>query len=314
VQTFLPYPDFRASAAVLDTPRLGKQRVETYQILRALTWPTYGWKNHPAVRMWRGFTPALVTYGLAICDAWEGAGRADSTRKALLNFTRGVVPEWQELYDCGQLPQWIGRSDVHRSHQASLVRKNPEHYRPFFPDVPADLPYAWPESVFPRWPIRRGHDEPLDVGDAAAQLGVTNLTDQQLRVIDALRAGEDATVSGPIAVSTAVLAGLSTPGTTLWAFDGPALTAPGPAPAPAETLGRVSEPTAREPGPAELAAMATEASAVPEFAFLRTSQLTDGVVARLRAGLVVADGPVPVRAEIRGSLPMLGIDRQTEGG
>ena len=58
MQTFLPYPDLRASCVVLDDRRLGKQRVETFQILRALTWPEYAWKNHPAVRMWRGFLPA----------------------------------------------------------------------------------------------------------------------------------------------------------------------------------------------------------------------------------------------------------------
>ena len=34
----------------------------------------------------------------------------------------------------------------HRSHQAALVRKLPEHYRRLFPDVPDDLPYIWPES------------------------------------------------------------------------------------------------------------------------------------------------------------------------
>jgi hypothetical protein len=40
VQTFLPYPDFAASAAsaaALDSKRLGKQRVEALQVLRALT-------------------------------------------------------------------------------------------------------------------------------------------------------------------------------------------------------------------------------------------------------------------------------------
>ncbi len=60
MQTFVPYPDFAANAVVLDTRRLGKQRVETFQILRALVWPAYAWKNHPATRMWRGFVPALV--------------------------------------------------------------------------------------------------------------------------------------------------------------------------------------------------------------------------------------------------------------
>jgi len=26
------------------------------------------------------------------------------------------------------------------------LRKDPAHYRPFFPDVPDDLPYVWPAS------------------------------------------------------------------------------------------------------------------------------------------------------------------------
>jgi hypothetical protein len=35
VQTFLPYADFAESARVLDRARLGKQRVEALQVLRA---------------------------------------------------------------------------------------------------------------------------------------------------------------------------------------------------------------------------------------------------------------------------------------
>ena len=48
MQTFLPYPDFAASAAALDTRRLGKQRVEALQVLRALTRVTYGWVGVPS--------------------------------------------------------------------------------------------------------------------------------------------------------------------------------------------------------------------------------------------------------------------------
>ena len=51
MQTFLPYPDFTASAAALDPRRLGKQRVEALQVLRGLTVAGYGWRHHPAVRM-----------------------------------------------------------------------------------------------------------------------------------------------------------------------------------------------------------------------------------------------------------------------
>jgi len=35
MQTFLPYPDFLQSLQSLDNKRLGKQRVETFQILNA---------------------------------------------------------------------------------------------------------------------------------------------------------------------------------------------------------------------------------------------------------------------------------------
>ena len=39
MQTFLPVADFADSARLLDSPRLGKQRVETLQILRAIELP-----------------------------------------------------------------------------------------------------------------------------------------------------------------------------------------------------------------------------------------------------------------------------------
>ena len=51
-----------------------------------------------------------------------------------------------ELATAGELPPWLGDAAFHRSHQAALVRKDPEHYRRFFPDVPDDLPYVWPSS------------------------------------------------------------------------------------------------------------------------------------------------------------------------
>lgn len=67
MNTFLPYPSFRHSAACLDDKRLGKQRVETIQILRAHLDDGYGWQNHPAVRMWRGYSFQLAEYGIVIC-------------------------------------------------------------------------------------------------------------------------------------------------------------------------------------------------------------------------------------------------------
>lgn len=151
MQTFLPYPDFAASARALDQRRLGKQRVETIQVLRGLTVPGYGWRHHPAVRMWAGYEEALVRYGLQICAEWCAAGRADTCAATLSTdlAARTAITEVRgqpELADAGELPPWLGDEALHLSHQSSLVRKDPDHYRPLFPEVPEDLPYVWPDS------------------------------------------------------------------------------------------------------------------------------------------------------------------------
>ncbi len=151
VQTFLPHADFAATAVVLDARRLGKQRVETIQVLRGLTVPGYGWRRHPAVRMWAGYEEALVRYGLEICRRWCAQGRADTcaaTLRAELAAATGVteVRSQRELAEAGELPPWLGDPAFHRSHQSSLLRKDPAYYGPLFPGVPDDLPYVWPVS------------------------------------------------------------------------------------------------------------------------------------------------------------------------
>jgi hypothetical protein len=151
MQTFLPVADFADSARLLDSPRLGKQRVETLQILRAIELPDYGWANHPAVLMWRGRTPALVAYGLAMARVWQERGFADSTESQIGEFAPEVVgvPQ-QELAAAGLLPSWLGDDDLHRSHRSNLIAKNPDFYRPRFAErfgaEPADLPYVWPAA------------------------------------------------------------------------------------------------------------------------------------------------------------------------
>jgi hypothetical protein len=154
VQTFLPYPDFLASARVLDQKRLGKQRVETIQVLRGLTVPTYGWRHHPAVKMWTGYEEALVRYGLDMCAVWCATGRADTCATTLtvdLAAAGGarVIRTQQELAGAGDLPPWLGDEALHLSHRSALLRKDPGVYRPLFGDIPDDLPYVWPGSDRP---------------------------------------------------------------------------------------------------------------------------------------------------------------------
>lgn len=148
MQTFLPHTDFAASARALDQKRLGKQRVEVIQVVRALTVPDYAWRNHPAALMWRGFEEALGRYGFACCEAWLERGFGDTCAATIAAdlATAGVttVRTQDELAEAGALPPWLGDEDLHRSHRSALVRKDPDHYRPIFPDVPDDLPYVWP--------------------------------------------------------------------------------------------------------------------------------------------------------------------------
>ncbi len=139
MQTFLPYPSYRKSAYVLDRQRLGKQRVEAWQLLGVLEGRTTGWANHPAARMWRGSERALCLYGLAVCDEWIRRGYRDTMRvRFLAALERHIGPE---------TPAWLGDVDFHRSHRSNLLRKAPEHYGPIFGDVPADLPYVWPKGL-----------------------------------------------------------------------------------------------------------------------------------------------------------------------
>lgn len=151
MQTFLPYDDFDRTMAVLDRRRLGKQRVECIQIVRGLVVPGYAWRHHPAVKMWAGRLEALGCYALASCRTWVQAGFADTCattiRSDLALGGVTVVRSQAELAEEGLLPEWLGDPDFHRSHQSSLVRKDPAHYRRFFPDVPDDLPYIWPPGV-----------------------------------------------------------------------------------------------------------------------------------------------------------------------
>jgi hypothetical protein len=158
MQTFLPYPDFLASARVLDPKRLGKQRVETLQVLRGLVLPTYGWRHHPAVKMWAGYEEALGRYALDVAEVWTGNGRADTTVATFLAdlaAATGIttIRSQQEMAAADELPPWLGDEKFHESHRSALLRKDAGFYGPLFGAVPADLPYVWPASDRPRRPL-----------------------------------------------------------------------------------------------------------------------------------------------------------------
>jgi hypothetical protein len=204
MQTFLPVADFTESARLLDNPRLGKQRVECLQVLRALELPDYGWANHPVVAMWRGYTAGLVVYSLAMVRVWRERGFADTTETLIAEFAPDAAAMTQEeAAAAGLLPSWVGDEELHLSHRSNLLAKDPGFYRPAFPGDPDDLPYKWPGSdgVPPApvpegvgvWVVRpRNHNE-LGACLAAGVVGLgvqsgidvdaTGLTPAELRVL-----------------------------------------------------------------------------------------------------------------------------------
>lgn len=134
MQTFLPFPDLSLSLSVLDSRRLGKQRIEARTILNILLHPEdkRGWRNHPAVRMWRGYEEALKLYYNLCLDEWVRRGYRNNMPPAPLDQEALVWP-W-----------WLGRPEFHAVHRASLLRKDPAHYGRYGWDDDPDLPYWWP--------------------------------------------------------------------------------------------------------------------------------------------------------------------------
>ena len=136
MQTFLPYADYAKSAEVLDSKRLNKQILEGYQILKVLhnDDPRAAWRNHPAVKMWRGYENELYRYILHM--VWEARTRGIKTDKNEANLLELVVKHsmfWKKI-----IPDWyqdkLKLDRLTESHRANLYRKDPEFYMDFVND------------------------------------------------------------------------------------------------------------------------------------------------------------------------------------
>lgn len=139
MQTFMPYSDYVLTAKSLDRQRLGKQRVEAWQILRTLTGQSsQGWVNHPATKMWRGYEPELTLYAIAICEEWIRRGYKDTMLERFDDFLYNYSGP-----DNGR-PWWVSNKRLNISHRSNLIRKLPTHYGPQWPNIPDDMPYYWP--------------------------------------------------------------------------------------------------------------------------------------------------------------------------
>lgn len=139
MQTFLPYKSFIQSAKCLDNKRLGKQRVEAMQILNALeTGSSSRWRNHPAVKMWRGHEDALKSYHDSMIHEWVERGFTNNMQIMCSTADKYYLGIWSK-------PSWI-TPEFCRAHRSNLLRKDPIYYSQFNWNVPDGLPYIWPVS------------------------------------------------------------------------------------------------------------------------------------------------------------------------
>lgn len=133
MQTFLSFPNYIKIAKQLDWRRLGKQRVEAFQILNILlgVTPNSRWKHHPAVLMWKGYEESLKLYFNVMSSEW--------IRRGYVHNMGFYVIDYDKLIN----PPWIGDPRLHWSHQSNLLRKDYEWYSQFFIG-PNDWLYFWP--------------------------------------------------------------------------------------------------------------------------------------------------------------------------
>ena len=129
MQTFLPYANYTKSAQVLDDKRLGKQRVEALQILKAIYLDNYGWKQHPCVKMWKDYPESLMMYMDCCIDEWVRRGFQNTMTKSGLTSAKK--------------PHWLGNTRLHLSHQSNLLQKDYNFYKQYKWSVTGHLNYYW---------------------------------------------------------------------------------------------------------------------------------------------------------------------------
>lgn len=144
MQTFLISPDYSETSKILDYRRLGKQRVECWQILNILLTlkihpnTKLAWMNHPAVLMWKGYEYQLCKYGIEISKNWINRGYKDSMLPKFQSWLRRIN------YFDKEYPKWFKNEKFFSAHRAALLFKDKNYYKKFKWKEKAKLEYIWP--------------------------------------------------------------------------------------------------------------------------------------------------------------------------
>jgi len=130
MQTFLPHSTFDSCARALDNKRLNKQILEGYQILNVNSGmsETGGWRNHPAVLMWRGHEGSLLEYVRSMIMEAKLRGIGTEGNEKNINLLVSKIryklnygaPDW--MFDNLKLMRVI------TTHRFNLFKKDPLYY------------------------------------------------------------------------------------------------------------------------------------------------------------------------------------------
>lgn len=144
MQTFLPSSNFTKCATLLDNKRLNKQILEGYQILNVNSGmsATGGWRNHPAVLMWRGHEGSLLNYIYEMIKEAKKRGiNTEGNEKNISSLVKKVGDAWNY-----EAPTWmfdnVKLMRVITTHRVNLFKKDPLYYARFQDSVSS--PYNAP--------------------------------------------------------------------------------------------------------------------------------------------------------------------------
>lgn len=146
VNTFITSSSLQECAENLDYKRLGKQRVEAYQLINVIEAMEQGktlkigWKNHPATKMWVGHLIPLKIYFNHMVREWVKRGYTNTMAlydvneeeyKIIPSKFNGKKAIYKGQFNEKTFPWWFTFEPLVMSHKASLYRKYPEYYEKF---------------------------------------------------------------------------------------------------------------------------------------------------------------------------------------
>jgi len=149
---WLPYPNLRLSAHVLDSQNLGSQVGQCLRILTMIAGHREGGRDkfHRTTLSWWHFPEALALYTEYAMIELSSRGHSSS-------LPSPRHPEGLKLYDFPKswgtdspvMPDWIGIERIHASHRAALLRRDRAWYSQFAWHETPVLNLQWP-GLMPR--------------------------------------------------------------------------------------------------------------------------------------------------------------------